>query len=647
MNDEEKSPIEKMRDSLYSRNAPHAGDGVVRRSRVANNNRAEEVPEAWSRPAPIVPVNTGNKRWSVLKIFFISSLVFFCIAVAVALYVFFGGGNLVSSKNVEITIQGPLSVAGGEELDSDITILNNNNTSIEGVEMVVEYPAGARAVGDLGTELVRQKETLGTIAAGQSVTRAIKAILFGQKDSLEDIKVSLNYKTVGSNASFSTDKTYTVSIQSSPVTVDVSYPKEVNTGQSVTLLATITSNSNTVLHDVLFNIEYPFGFTPTGANPQALFDQHIWRLGDLEPKEKRVISVTGTIVGQSDEEKVFKFHTGSVDANNPKLIGTDFLSSTESIAIKKPFVDLSVALDDDTSTANHVTHIGDKVTAKISWINNLSVALNDATIAVSLKGLALDRSSISVSDGGFYRSVDDMIVWNKTNLSDLQKIDAGQGGNVTFRFSSLRNASSLVASLRNGDVTLAVTVTGNRFGDNGALEQVSSSVSRTLQIGTDLTLNARIVHSNPPPTLVNTGPIPPKVNTETTYTVEWAITNTFNDVGGTRVTATLPEYVRWVAATAPSSEKISFNPVNRTVTWEVGEIKAATGSLSSPREVAFQIGFTPSLGQVSTAPILVNESTITGQDRFTQQNLQGVKAPLTTKISTDPIFEFGDEEVVQ
>ena len=43
-------------------------------------------------------------------------------------------------------------------------------------------------------------------------------------------------------------------------------------------------------------------------------------------------------------------------------------------------------------------------------------------------------------------------------------------------------------------------------------------------------------------TFTNTGPIPPKAEAETTYTVTWAVTNPLNNLTDVRVSAILPSY---------------------------------------------------------------------------------------------------------
>jgi hypothetical protein len=176
-------------------------------------------------------------------------------------------------------------------------------------------------------------------------------------------------------------------------------------------------------------------------------------------------------------------------------------------------------------------------------------------------------------------------------------------------------------------------------------EKIVSTASRTAKIISDLMLTSRLTYFTGP--FINSGPIPPRAEKETTYTVTWSITSTVNDTHDVVVKAALPTYVRWMNVVSPASEDISFNPVGGEVVWNVGEVEAHRGLINPPREVSFQLAFNPSLSHVGTAPEIIGETTLEGVDSFTDTLLRSAKKGLTTKLSTDPEFKSGDEKVVE
>ena len=87
---------------------------------------------------------------------------------------------------------------------------------------------------------------------------------------------------------------------------------------------------------------------------------------------------------------------------------------------------------------------------------------------------------------------------------------------------------------------------------------------------------------------------------------------------------------------SPDSEQVTYNPVGGEIIWNAGDIEAGTGVGSPPREVAFQVSFLPSLGQVGTAPTVLGESVARGTDLFAGIDITSNTRPaLTTKSLGD------------
>ena len=114
-----------------------------------------------------------------------------------------------------------------------------------------------------------------------------------------------------------------------------------------------------------------------------------------------------------------------------------------------------------------------------------------------------------------------------------------------------------------------------------------------------------------------------------------------------RVYATLPSYVKWQGIIKPIDEKLSYNPINGQIYWDVGELKAGTGFAGSPKEVNFQISFTPGINQAGTMPSLIGQTIASGDDAFADTALQVNRDPLNTSLSTDPNFKDDQAVVVR
>jgi len=237
---------------------------------------------------------------------------------------------------------------------------------------------------------------------------------------------------------------------------------------------------------------------------------------------------------------------------------------------------------------------------------------------------------------GFYRSVDNTIIWDKTTLDRLATLNPGDDVNLNFTFATIPSS----VKFENGTMNLAAKVVGNQAASNGAARTISSSQKTTVLAQTSVGLISRAVYTVGP--FANRGPIPPKANNKTTYTIIWTATNSLNDARGAQVVATLPTNVSWLGAVSPASESVSWNQDKSEVVWNIGDLSASAGSSKSPREVAFQVELLPSLNQVGQPATLVIAPTISATDTFTNAPLGVQTRDLNTALSTDP--KFGGEE---
>ena len=173
--------------------------------------------------------------------------------------------------------------------------------------------------------------------------------------------------------------------------------------------------------------------------------------------------------------------------------------------------------------------------------------------------------------------------------------------------------------------------------NSGVTSAISSAISRDVYVNSNISLASNVNYNFGP--FKNTGPIPPKVGKETTYTVTWKINNTFNNASNVVVSAVLPSYVKFLNNISPSNEPLTYNPVSGEVDWAVGNIKTDTGYNNiSPRQVSFQVSIVPSVTQVGSVPILVGLSSLSGIDAFTGSTLKSTFDSVTTEVMTDPLY---------
>lgn len=638
-----KSRIENLKSRLYSRKA-----SLNKNEKDINLKSKEfDLKPTWgsgeidSNKLNIDNMMGKNKKFTLNKLF-IASIIFLLFAGAFAFFSFMGGGNSISSDNIDIELSGPVSIGSGEILTLEINVLNKNSVSLETADLLIEYPEGTRSSSNIKNELKRDRQSFQTIKSGEKKSTVAKSVLFGEEGTKKEIKIGVEYRVPGSNAIFYKEKKYEIEINASPVSLTVSAPKEINSGQEVEFKIDVKSNSENKIDNLLLEAEFPFGFKPGKATPASSFGDNLWEIS-LNPLEKKTIYINGAITGQDGEKRTFRFNVGVKKNDDDKTIEVNFITYSEQITIKKSFISLNMSVNRDSSLDDQITSAGETVRVDLSWENNLETKITDAVLKVELDGDIVDESSIS-SLNGFYDSARNTITWDKRNISELGVLESGDGGNTSFSFKTLNNIKNTLSKIP--EMNIYVTMDGTEPTESGNTSRIiTSATTRKIKVSSNVSLNPRSVYYSGK--LINNGPIPPKVGNETTYTIILSLSNSINDVSDGKIKMTLPSYVRWMGTVTPSEERVSFNPIGGEVEWNIGDIYKGTGYSREAKEIQFQIAFTPSSSQIGSSAVLADDIVFTGMDTFTDTEIKVIGKQLTTRLKTDSKFREGDDVVIK
>lgn len=628
---ENRNRIEDVKRHLYD-----ASDQTVNKAREGVLHPVNHpVPSTWN-----VGGNTDNldmkknkQPTSIFKKFFLGAIIFFIATLGFALYVYINGSPSVSSDKIDIAILGNAFAKGGEELSLQIEITNRNNASLELANLVIEYPKGAK---DDMTDMIRlPKESIGTISAGQTITREVKVTLFGDEKSSRNVKAILEYHPEGSNAIFSKEMQFSVTISSAPLSLSIKAPDQATSDQTIELLVTATLNTALPEGSTMLQVTYPNNFVFESSTPSSIVGNSIWDLSSLTQTEPLVISIKGKIVGQSGDQQVFHVYAGTTSPSDKSKIDVVYNSLLQSIAITKPFLEARILVD-NVDLPVYSASGGETVNVQVVWANNLASRIADAQLIVNLGGNAFDKSQIDPVDG-FYDSANNRIIWDKNTTAELASVEPGAKGSVSFSFKPISLIGS-AGSIKSPQVSLDVSIRGNQPSQGSALIEVNNFSQKIVRILSDFQIATSAQYS--------AGPLPPKAEKETRYIVTWTLSNSVNSIIQSQAKSVLPIYVQWVGPQNDLGENLSFNQTTREVVWNIGTVRPNTG-FDSNREVSFIISLKPSLSQVGSILQLMKEVSLSGTDSFTNTTLKSIRGPITTFLVNDPKFKSGNERVVQ
>ena len=586
---------------------------------------AEErtLPHAWEE-SELPPPHQGERHVRIAGIFLGAAVLFFIAALAAAAYFFYFGSNSVSTDKVSIDIQGPTTIAGGDTVPLSLTITNKNPVAIENATIEIDFPDGTRSATNVLAPYPRYVENLGTLASGATVTRSVKAVVFGGAGQSLSLPVSFSYGTASSNAVFEKKTSYSIAITSTPLSVSVDALSEAVSGAPLTFTLTVRSNATVPLSNVVVSAPPPFGFLVTASSMPL--DNASFLIGTLAPGATKQLTLTGTLTGQDGEQRVFHFTVGTSKSSQDSSLAVTYMTQDATVSIAAPFITTDLAINGETS-GNVVILPGSTQSVTLSYANTLATTVTDATVAVAVSGTAIDFNSIRTTNG-FYNSSNHTIVFSRDTDPSLASLAPGASGIGTFTF------TTLPVGTPSPTVSFAISVSGTRVGQSNVPEQVTSSTVKTAKVATTVDLSA--VSSRTIGGLGASGPIPPRADQASTYSVVWTAEDKGSAVAGGTVTATLPTYIAYTGKTSGAGT-FSYDSASHTVTWNTGDL-AQGGSAQG----VFQVSFTPSTSQKGAVAQLTSQASFSGYDRFAGVSVSADADPATTEMLRDPGYVPND-----
>jgi hypothetical protein len=656
-----KSAVERLKNRLYARGT--VGKEVKEERAVLTPTDAE-APRAWKDAEPVTAPGTPEaplqplpplaplateaplsspaftpKEESVIEAatitsqpkrhmsfatkFFLGSILFFVGAIGVSALLFYGGINTTSPQNIDVQVVAPSLIDGGKQAEFGVIITNHNTTNLELADLVIDYPEGARSAADPTKALTHERITLGTIKSGQQVKKAVSALFYGSEGTTETITARVEYSVEGSNAVFEKKGTASFTIGSAPVSLTVDAPTTATAGDQFTMDITVRSNATTPVDNVVVEGQYPFGFSVASTQPSAGAGGTIWRLGTFAPGSSKVIHLSGSIDAADGDERIFRFLVGSNTDQTDPHVKVPFLTVPQTLTVEKPFITGTITLEGQTGSSVSVA-AGSTLNGVIHWENNLSDAISGLELSLSVDGPAVDKNSIHAPNG-FFQSSNSTIVWTSQGDSSLASVPPGGQGSYQFSFATLPPGAGGTL-ITNPTVTLNLTVKGTRQAEGGA-SNVASAATMKVNLASALVATAQSTRNAGP--FINSGPMPPRAEQNSSYTVTWVIKNSANTVGNVVGQALLPPYISFIKG----EDGITFDQTTRIVKWTLGDVKAGAGYTSVARQASFQVMLTPSTSQVGTAPQLTGALQVAGQDRFAQVQVEASAPAVTTSVS--------------
>lgn len=623
--------IDKVRDTLYQIQPIKKTD-----TRRVIHEREFDVKTSFDDDElSALKQGTAHTEKNISLTIFLIAIVFFVGASLFASWKFFFNTNDISANAIDLRVTAPTFVEGGQTFPISVSIGNQNPVELQFTDLTIEYSKGESVQAEENKTTV--KKTFGTIAPGTLVQDSFDASLFGTEGSVHTVLVKIEYSIPGSTAIFQKTTSVNVSVKSSPITLTTDALKEVSTNQDVAITINVAALRGQSVENMVVQADYPNGFQFASSDPKPTASNNVWSIGSVLQGETKKITIHGTVHGDDGDERTIRVNAGVSTSDEHNAVDVVLSESDIVYSIKKPFLAVDILVNEEQGDQHGVVP-GSDVKVELHWKNTLATSLKNASFVATLSGAILDRYSITPGDG-YYDSRQGTITWDNSTNPDLATIAPGQTGTFEFHLKTLQPSGTA-----SQNVEINVGVKARRVSEENVTEELSSSQETILKPESSVKAAMASLYYDGP--ITNSGPIPPKADTETTYTVGFTITNSSNPLKNGGITFKLPLYTRFTSKYVIDAGTVSYEPSTRQVTWSFGDIAAGVGTNTPALHGYIQLGVTPSVNAIGRELTIIPSAVFNAVDTVTGTKiLQSQLGQATTRIFTDSGFKIGLEIV--
>ncbi len=535
--------------------------------------------------------------------------------------------NIFSEENISLQFTGPADVAGAELVTFDLEYANMNWMGLEQATLIFEYPESFRPEPITGLDIKKSRAELavGDVASQARVKTKLTGKFYGAKGDENKIMVTLRYNPNNISSSFEKKAERSVRIVSSPIFFEIDAPFELTSDQEVEYGIRYGNPGDIPFSGLKVKLEYPAGFIYTEATPRPTSNKNVWDIGSLPPGTNGTITVRGRLSGSRDEQKLIEGGIGIFQGDGTFVAYGENQRKTKMVA--SPFSirqSVNGALDGDANP-------GEPLRYDIEYRNDGNVGIRDAIVTVELDSPFLDLGTLQFENDnvkGAYSQARKSIIWKASDVPSLARVEPGQTGRLAFTVKTYPNPEQAVAGARNPVVRSIAKIDSPDIPSIVGVTKVVASNTLTVKLNTVLMSDLKAYYADA--LIPNTGPIPPLVDQETTYTLHLILANSSNEIKDSRMSILLPSGIRYTGQTNAPGEKLSFNERTNELSWDLGAF--APGRT---RQIVFQVGATPDASLVNKEISLVSKMVFSGQDIFTETDLRLEKAGKTSSIPED------------
>lgn len=555
--------------------------------------------------------------------FVVIFLIFFALLTAFTwLGLYFTQGKY-QEGGIRLEIQGPDEVNNFDEFELLIKYQNNERSPMAMSYLSLRYPQELQISETIpaADDENKTKWSIGTINAEKEGVIILKGKILGRIQSVINLQATLTYKPSNFNSEFQQVKTKEILLKDSPLELTLEAPGEINSGEAMELNLSCRNIAIDKLENLTISLALPPAFLIEKTEP-ALENNQKLVLNELLPEEEKKIKIKGLFSSDAEGDYDLGFNL-SKDFGERSYI----LKETKQ-TVKVARNNLALRLFVNERLENQQAKLSDTLQFRIDLDNHGEDTFENVSLTFSAESPLMDWDSLSGINKG--KKVNHSLVWDKSNLPSLAKIKAGEKLSFSFQLNLLKSAPPQTDPLIRFSSRVKIGKLNNK-----EIQAERRSQEIIIKTGSDLRLQAMARYYDDKRRALGSGPLPPEVSKETKYRLVWQINNSYHELTNLKISAVLPDNVRFEGKKTAEAGDLVFNPATRMLEWQINQMPLNIKKL----EAQFDVAIVPQENERGNLVLLLGDSLAEATDAVLQSQIVSRAGALNSNLTGDKFAE--------
>ena len=253
------------------------------------------------------------------------------------------------------------------------------------------------------------------------------------------------------------------------------------------------------------------------------------------------------------------------------------------------------------------------------------------------QGEMFNFKTLSLKEKGFFDSLNNVITWSAAGSSFFGPFASWRIGQVEFSVSVKDNFLINDLTDKNFKISVRAELETLNVPPEFNLERLKIEKILNSKLNSKVVLKAKGYYNETTANIDNFGPIPPRVIRLLLIQFIGKLPIRLMIWKMCWITAVLPQGIGWqnVYTTLNQGTELEYNERTKQIVWKIDKMPAAVGSLIPAYELVFQITLQPSVTQIGTSPVLIDESHLEAKELLPEKPWNHSVPAIATDLPDD------------